>query len=124
MRLTMMKSKLHRLRVTAADLDYEGSFTLDPDLMEAADLLPNERVEIYNVTGGQRLATYAIPGRRGSREAQANGAAAHHVKVGDIVIIVSYAEMERDEAENHRPIVVLVDEKNEPKPQEEPVSAS
>ena len=115
MRLTLMKSKLHRLTVTEAELDYEGSFTLDEELMELADLVPNERIELYDVTSGHRIATYVIPGARGSRVACANGAAAHQIRKGDVVILASYAEYEREEARTHEPTVVLVGEGNEPK---------
>ena len=116
MRLTMLKSKLHRLTVTEADLHYEGSFTLDEELMEAAELVPHERIELYDVTNGNRIATYVIPGPPGSRVACANGAAAHQIHRGDIVILCSYAEVEADEAALHEPKVVFVNEKNDPKP--------
>lgn len=116
MRLTLLKSKLHRVTVTGADLEYEGSFTLDEELMEAASLVPHERIDIYDVTNGNRLTTYVIPGRSGSRTAQANGAAAHLVKEGDVVIIASYAEVEADQAALHEPVVVHVDERNDPRP--------
>ena len=114
MRLTLLKSKIHRIRVTDADLDYEGSFTLDPDLMDAAQLVPHERIDIYNVTNGNRLTTYVIPGQRGSHVACANGAAAHLVHRSDIVILASYAEVDASEARDHQPVVVLVNERNEP----------
>jgi aspartate 1-decarboxylase len=116
MRLTLLKSKLHRLTVTEADLHYEGSFTLDEELMEAADLVPHERIELYDVTNGNRIATYVIPGPAGSRVACANGAAAHQIHRGDIVILCSYAEVEADEAALHEPKVVFVNEANDPKP--------
>ena len=112
MRLTMMRSKVHRVTVTAADLEYEGSFTLDVEIMEAAGLLPHERIDVLDVTNGSRLTTYVIPGERGSRIAQANGAAAHLVRKGDIVILVSWAEMEPHEAKSHVPTVVLVGAEN------------
>ena len=115
MRLTMLKSKLHRLVVTDANLDYEGSFTLDRDLMDVAGLLPHERVDVLDVTNGNRLTTYVIPGERGSRIAQANGAAAHLVHRGDIVILASWAEMDPVEAATHQPTIVLVGANNEPK---------
>lgn len=118
MRLTMLKSKVHRVTVTEADLHYEGSFTLDEELMEAARLVPNERIEIYDVTNGNRIATYVIPGKAGSRVACANGAAAHQIHQGDIVILCSYAEVESDEAALHQPVVVFVDGENNPKPPE------
>ncbi|MEM8963801.1 MAG: aspartate 1-decarboxylase [Acidobacteriota bacterium] len=112
MRRTLMKSKIHRATVTGADLDYIGSMTLDPELMEAADILSHERIEIYNVTRGTRLATYAIPGERGQGEAVLNGAAAHLAKEGDLVIICTYAEFEEEEARQHDPYVVFVDGDN------------
>jgi len=115
MRRTMFKSKIHRATVTQADLDYEGSVTIDANLMEAADILPNERVDIWNVTRGTRLQTYAMLGEAGSGVICINGAAAHLVKPGDLVIIATFAELDDAEARAHRPKVVLVDEKNRPK---------
>ena len=108
MRRTMMKSKLHRVTVTEADLDYVGSITLDRDLMEAADLLPHERVQVLDVTNGARLETYVLEGPRGSGTVGINGPAAHLVAVGDVVLVVSYAEMEDAEARVHQPVVVTV----------------
>jgi len=112
MRRTLFKSKLHRARVTHADLHYEGSVTLDPDLMEAADILPYEKVDVWDVTNGARLSTYALAGERGSRVVCINGAAAHLVHPGDRVIIATFAEYEEDEAARHVPRVVLLDEDN------------
>lgn len=112
MRRTLLKSKIHRATVTDADLHYVGSITLDPLLIEAADLLIHERVEIYNVTNGERLATYAIPGEPGKGEVVLNGAAAHKVSPGDLVIICSYADYEDEEAKQHQPTVVFVDNHN------------
>jgi aspartate 1-decarboxylase len=114
MRLTMLKSKIHRLTVTDANLAYEGSFTLDVELMEAAGLLPHERIDVLDVTNGSRLTTYVIPGERGSRVACANGAAAHLVHAGDIVILVCWAEMDAEEAKTHDPTIVMVDAANDP----------
>lgn len=113
MMLTMMKSKIHRATVTDADLTYEGSITIDRNLMEMADLLHNEKVDIYNCNNGARFSTYVIPGGEG--EICLNGAAARHVHRGDIVIIVSYAGMDREEALNFQQKVIMVDEKNHPK---------
>lgn len=113
MKRTLLKSKLHRLRVTDANLDYDGSVTIDPDLMDAADLVEFERVDIYDVTRGSRLSTYAISGSRGSREICINGAAAHLVDPGDLVIIASYAEYSQNELDSHAPTIVLVDDKNQ-----------
>lgn len=118
MRVTMLKSKVHRLTVTDADLHYEGSFTLDTELMDAAGLIPFERIDVLNVTNGSRLTTYVIPGRRGQREAIANGAAAHHVRPGDIVILCSYADMTPEEAAAWQPQIVLVNAQNDPLPRE------
>jgi len=110
MRRTLFKSKIHRATVTHADLDYEGSVTIDRDLMRAADILPYEKVAIWNVTRGSRLETYALEGPAGV--VCINGAAAHHNRPGDLVIIATFAEMEEAEARVHQPTVVLVDEKN------------
>jgi aspartate 1-decarboxylase len=112
MRRTMLKSKIHRARVTDADLHYEGSVTVDRDLMDAADLVRFERVEIYNVTNGERFATYVIPGERGRGEIVINGAAAHKATTGDIVILCAYAEVEEAEVKAHRAHLVYVDEAN------------
>lgn len=112
MRRTMMKSKIHRATVTDANLHYQGSVTIDTLLLEAADMLENERVEVYNITNGQRFATYAIPGAPGRGEICLNGAAAHLVARGDLVILVTYAEYGEDEARDHRPRVVFVDAEN------------
>jgi len=109
---TLLKSKVHRARVTDANLDYEGSITLDPLLMEAADILPYEQVHVLDVTNGARLVTYAIPGEPGSGEVCINGAAAHLVRTGDIVIVLSYVALAEDEARRHRPRLVYVDEAN------------
>ena len=112
MRRTLMKSKLHRATVTVADLDYIGSVTIDRDLMDAADLMPHERVQVLDVTNGARLETYVIEGKRGSGTIGINGAAAHLVHPGDVVLIVSFAEFDEDEARTWEPTVVLVDDHN------------
>lgn len=112
MRRTMMKSKIHRATVTDANLHYQGSVTIDPLLLEAADMLENERVEVYDVTNGNRFATYAIPGAPGRGEICLNGAAAHLVAKGDLVILATYAEYEDAEARQHKPRVVFVDGEN------------
>lgn len=114
MRLTLLKSKLHQATVTAADLHYEGSVALAPELRRAAGLLLHERVEIYNITNGERFATYVIAGRKRG-EVMVNGAAARRVQPGDRVIIAAYAEFEPEEARRHRPVVVLLDKRNRPK---------
>jgi aspartate 1-decarboxylase len=108
----MMKSKIHRATVTQADLDYVGSVTLDAALMEAADLLEGEQVAIVDITTGARIETYVIPGERGSGVIGINGAAAHLVHPGDLVIIMSYAVLNDAEARALEPRVVHVDEKN------------
>ncbi len=109
---TMMKSKIHRATVTEANLNYVGSITIDRDLMDAADLLPNERVQVVNNNNGARLETYVIEGARGSGTICMNGAAARLAQPGDILIIISYATMSDEEARRHVPRVVLVDERN------------
>ena len=107
-----MTSKIHRATVTQADLDYVGSITVDIDLLEAADLLPGERVDICNCTNGNRLSTYVIPGERGAGEICINGAAAHLVSPGDVVILIAYSQMSDAEARTYLPRVVFVDEAN------------
>ena len=109
---TFLRSKIHRATVTAADLDYPGSVTLCADLMEAADLDHLEQVDVYNITRGSRLTTYAIRGREGSGEVQINGAAAHLVHPGDLVIITAFAQIDRSELATFRGRVVLVDKDN------------
>ena len=104
--------KIHRATVTRADLDYVGSITLDPLLIEAAGFMENEKVDIYDVTNGSRLSTYVIPGVPGSGEVGINGAAAHLVQTGDLVIIAAYGWMTAAEAETLAPKVVFVDERN------------
>jgi len=108
----MMKSKIHRATVTEANLNYVGSITIDVELMEAADLWENEKVQVVNINNGARLETYVIPGPRGSGVICLNGAAARHAQPGDKVIIISYALMTEDEARRHRPRIVLMDENN------------
>lgn len=105
--------KIHRCVVTRADLDYVGSITLDPVLIRAAGFLENEKIDIYDVTNGARISTYVIPGREGSGEVGINGAAAHHVKAGDLVILAAYGWMTEEEAASRKPRVVFVDERNQ-----------
>lgn len=114
MTVTLFKGKLHRLTVTEADLYYEGSITLDADLLDAAKLLPYERVQVVNVNNGARLETYTIPGARGTRTVCLNGPAARLCAVGDEIIVIAYADMTPEEAREHRPRVVLVDKQNNP----------
>lgn len=115
MKLTMFKSKLHQMRVTEANLMYEGSITIDEELLEMANLLPYEKVQVVNITNGSRLETYTIPGERGSRICCMNGAAARLTQVDDRIIVMAYAEMEPEEAREFKPTVVVVDEDNNPK---------
>ncbi|WP_339266154.1 aspartate 1-decarboxylase [Paenibacillus sp. FSL R5-0470] len=110
----MMKSKIHRATVTEANLNYVGSITIDENLMEAADILENEKVQIVDNNNGSRLETYVIPGPRGSGVICLNGAAARLVQPGDTVIIISYAMLSSEELESHKPTVVFVDENNRP----------
>jgi aspartate 1-decarboxylase len=112
MRLHVFKSKIHRATVTHADLDYEGSVTIDASLMEVAHILEHEQIHIWNVTRGTRLVTYALRGEPGSGVVCINGAAAHHAKPGDLVILATFAEVEAAEATAWKPTVVLVDGKN------------
>lgn len=109
---TMMHGKIHRATVTQADLHYVGSVTIDGDLLEAADLLPGEQVDVVDVTNGSRLTTYTIEGERGSGEICINGAAAHLVHPGDVVIVIGYALVDDREAREHRSHVVFVDAHN------------
>lgn len=110
---TMLKSKIHRTRVTEVNVDYEGSITIDKILMEAGDILPFERVEVLNVNNGARFSTYTIEGKANSGVIGINGAAARLVAKGDIVIILSYSQVSDDEATNMMPTMVYVDSKNE-----------
>ena len=109
MNRTMLKSKIHRATVTAADLHYVGSLTVDPDLLEAADILENEKIHVVNVDNGARFETYTIAGRRGSGELQVNGAAARLAHQGDTVIVISYAQYSVSDLEGYEPRVVHVD---------------
>lgn len=113
MKRQMFKSKIHRAVITDADLEYEGSVTLDPELLRAADIREHEMVHIWNVTRGTRLQTYALAGDEGSRVCCVNGAAAHLMKKGDLVIIATFTDIAEEELENFQPKVVLVDEHNQ-----------
>jgi aspartate 1-decarboxylase len=108
----MLKSKIHRATITSADLHYEGSLTLDEDLMDAADLVPHEEIQVVNVNNGTRFSTYVITGPRGSGTLQLNGAAARLGLPGDLVILMTYAEYEEVEARRHAPLIVHVDAHN------------
>jgi aspartate 1-decarboxylase len=112
MQRTMFKSKIHRATVTHADLDYEGSVTIDSDLLRAADIMPHEHVHIWNVTQGTRIETYALEGPAGSGVVCINGAAAHQNNPGDLVIIATFGTYDEAELKRYEPTVVLVDENN------------
>jgi aspartate 1-decarboxylase len=112
MQRSLLKSKIHRATVTHADVSYEGSLTLDARLLEAADILANEEVHIWNVTRGTRLRTYAIVGDAGSGVVCINGAAAHLVHPGDLIIVATFANVDEEEARSHQPRIVFVDEHN------------
>lgn len=110
----LLRAKIHRATVTGADLDYEGSVTVDRDLMDLADLVDHEAVHVWNVTNGERFQTYVIPGERGSGVVCINGAAAHKVTRGDLVILAAFSWMDEKEARAWQPKVVFVDEANRP----------
>ncbi|MBD1434236.1 MULTISPECIES: aspartate 1-decarboxylase [Sphingobacterium] len=112
MLIEVMKSKIHRVRVTQAELNYVGSITIDEDLMDAANIVANEKVQIVNNNNGARLETYVIPGERGTGTICLNGAAARLVQVGDIIIIISYASMTPEEAKIHKPSLLFPDHNN------------
>lgn len=112
MKLTMLKSKIHRVSVTHAELDYEGSCAIDQNLMDKANILPFEMLHIYNVANGERFTTYAITAPRDSGTIGVNGAAAHKASPGDLLIICTYAELQAAEAEHFNPALVYVDAEN------------
>lgn len=112
MLIEILKSKLHRVTVTGADLNYIGSITVDEDLLDAAQIVPGEKVQVVNNNNGERLETYAIPGPRGSGEITLNGAAARKVAVGDILIVITYALMTPDEARSFKPSLIFPDANN------------
>ena len=109
MTIEVLKSKIHRVTVTQANVDYVGSITIDSELLEAANIICGEKVQVVNVTNGERLETYAIPGEAGSGVICLNGAAAHKASVGDVVIIISYASMDFEEAKTFKPTIVFPD---------------
>ena len=109
MRIDIMRSKLHRITITEADLNYIGSITLDPDLIEAADLVIGEKVQIVNCNNGERIETYVIEGQRGTGQVCLNGPAARRCQPGDVVIVIAYASMEIEEARSFKPTVVFPD---------------
>ena len=108
----MFKSKIHRATVTGANVDYEGSLTIDSDLLKAADILPNEQIHVWDVTNGTRLVTYALPGPKGSGIVCVNGAGAHLVKPGDLIIVATYTTLTSKKAKKYEPTVVFVDADN------------
>ena len=112
MYIEVLKSKIHRVKITEAELHYVGSIAIDEDLMDAANLMENEKIQIVNINNGERLETYVIKGVRGSGQICLNGPAARKAQVGDIVIIISYCSIDQDEAKSHEPVVVFPDEKN------------
>ncbi len=111
--LTLLKSKLHRARVTQCDLHYEGSVSIDADLLERSGILPNEQVDVLNINNGARFTTYAIEAPRGSRMFGINGAAARLAQLGDPIIVIAYCQMPAEEARNYKPSVFLLNEHNE-----------
>ncbi len=113
MQRVIFKSKIHRARITEANLNYEGSLTIDQDLMEAADILPYEKVDVVNISTGDRFTTYAIKGKRGSGEMCLNGGAARLGHVGDLIIVITYAHIDEAELESFKTKAVLVDEQNQ-----------
>jgi|TARA_B100001063_G_C16700978_1_gene522524 aspartate 1-decarboxylase len=112
MNIEILKSKIHRVKVTGADLNYIGSITIDKDLMDAANIIEGEKIQIVNNNNGERLETYVIPGSRGSGEITVNGAAARKVSIGDILILITYASMSFDEAKNFKPSIIFPNEEN------------
>ncbi len=112
MHIQVLKSKIHRVKITQAELHYVGSITVDEDLMDAANLIENEKVQIVNINNGERLETYVIKGERGSGTVCLNGPAARKAQVGDIVIVISYASMDFEEAKNYKPVIIFPDDHN------------
>ncbi len=112
MHIQVLKSKIHRVKITQAELHYVGSITIDEDLMDAANLIENEKVQVVNVNNGERLETYVIKGERASGQVCLNGPAARKASVGDIVIIISYAAMDLEEAKRHHPVLIFPDDRN------------
>ena len=109
----MLRAKIHRASVTQCDLHYEGSCGIDENLLDAADIVEHEKIELYNVNNGERFSTYVIKGKRGSGEISLNGAAARKVQLGDLMIICTYVQMTQEEASTFKPKVVFVDAKNQ-----------
>jgi len=116
-RRTLLQAKLHRVAVTQADLHYEGSCGIDVRLLDVSGILPFQHIDLYNISNGERFSTYAIPAPRDSGEISLNGAAARKAMVGDLLIICAYSQYEQSELTDYRPRVVLVDDRNRPKPE-------
>ena len=112
MQIEVLKSKIHRVKVTQAELHYVGSITLDENLIEAANLIENEKVQVINVNNGERFETYVIKGERGTGTVCLNGPAARKVQIGDIVIVIAYGIIDFEEAKSHSPVVIFPDEQN------------
>jgi len=112
MRRTVLKSKIHRAIVTETNIHYEGSLSIDADLLDAADILPFEQIHVWDVTNGSRIITYAILGERGTGIIQVNGGGTHHIKKGDVVIIATFTDLKSRDAKKHKPRVILVDREN------------
>jgi len=112
MQIQLLKSKIHRVKITQAELHYVGSITVDEDLMDAANIIENEKVQIVNINNGERLETYVIKGERGSGRICLNGPAARKAQVGDVIIIISYCSMEIEDAKNYKPVVIFPDDHN------------
>ena len=110
--IEVVKSKIHRVKITQAELHYVGSITIDEDIMEASNIIENEKVQIVNINNGERLETYVIKGERGRGHVCLNGPAARKAQVGDIIIIISYASMDIEEAKNHTPTIIFPDKNN------------
>lgn len=110
--IEVVKSKIHRVKITQAELHYVGSITIDEDIMEASNIIENEKVQIVNINNGERLETYVIKGERGSGHVCLNGPAARKAQVGDIIIIISYASMDIEEAKDHKPTIIFPDKNN------------
>jgi len=112
MTIQVLKSKIHRVKITQAELHYVGSITIDENLMDAADIVENEKVQIVNINNGERLETYVIRGERGTGQICMNGPAARKVQVGDIIIVISYCGIEKERAKDHKPVIIFPDEHN------------
>lgn len=112
MLIEVLKSKIHRVKITEAELHYVGSISIDEDLMDAADIVENEKVQIVNINNGERLETYVIKGARGSGQICLNGPAARKVQIGDIIIIISYCAIEKSQANSHKPTLIFPDGNN------------